>query len=163
MGLSCSDVVSRLDNDCEPNMAIITKLAKLNVDPMKLVNALISMSYKANEKEYPEIHVAKKKIEKRSKREPKLTAKEKNPPKKNFIIAHLNIGKKELLRPQILISFAGRVAGVRKENIGDIIIRKSGTELEITRQAFNYLMKLEGRDYNGTKIKVKKLNSFSNK
>ena len=55
------------------------------------------------------------------------------------------------------------MAGVRKENIGDIIIRKSGTELEITRQAFNYLMKLEGRDYNGTKIKVKKLNSFSNK
>jgi hypothetical protein len=37
-----------------------------------------SFSYKANEKEYPEIHVAKKKIEKRSERGKKLTAKEKN-------------------------------------------------------------------------------------
>ena len=79
---------------------------------------------------------------------------------KNYVYAHLNIGKKELLRPQILVSLAGRVAGVRKENIGDIVIRKSGTDLEITRQGFNYLMKLQGHEYNGTIIKVSKVKSM---
>lgn len=158
-----SKVVANLDLDTKPNIGIINKLAKLNVDPVNLVNALISLSYTAGNKEYPEILVAKKKTERKpSKVERKKDAKDKFVTKnKNFIIAHLNIGKKELLRPQILVSFAGRVAGVRKENIGDIIIRKSGTELEITRQAFNYLLKLEGKDYSGTKIRVRKLNAFT--
>ena len=52
------------------------------------------------------------------------------------------------------------MAGVRKENIGDIVIRKSGTDLEITRQGFNYLMKLQGHEYNGIIIKVSKIKSM---
>ena len=117
------------------------------------------MSFNSSSKEYREIYVAKKKPEGRLKgdRERKYDTKGKE---KNYVYAHLNIGKKELLRPQILVSLAGRVAGVRKENIGDIVIRKSGTDLEITRQGFNYLMKLQGHEYNGTIIKVSKIKSM---
>lgn len=158
-------VLNNLEKPLESNMPIITKLARLNVEPARLINALISLSYTAGDKEYPDIHVAKRIV--REKRLPKENGKVKASKKqpfskeKNFIYAHLNIGKKELLRPQILLSLAAKVAGVRKENVGDIVIRKSGTDIEITRQAFNYLMKLEGKEYNGTRIRIKKVNSLS--
>lgn len=153
------NVCSHLEDPIEPNMALINKFAKLHNDPAQLVNALIAMSFNSSSKEYREIYVAKKKPEGRFKgdRERKYDTKGKE---KNYVYAHLNIGKKELLRPQILVSLAGRVAGVRKENIGDIVIRKSGTDLEITRQGFNYLMKLQGHEYNGTIIKVSKIKSM---
>lgn len=152
-----NQVVEHLNDPIESNIGLINKFARLNEEPTKLINALISMSYKSSNKEYKEIFVARKKNEPRLKQD-KKERKYDNPKKeKSFILAHLNIGKKELLRPQILVSFAGKVAGVRKENIGDIVIRKSGTNLEITRQGFNFLMKLEGKDYNGTKIHVTKI------
>lgn len=153
------EVVTNLDVAVEPNLALINKLSRLNVEPVKLINALISLSYKASTKEYPEISVAKTSRDRVKGEKRKAGVFTKNT---NYIYAHLNIGKKELLRPQILVSFAGKVAGVRKENIGDIIIRKSGTDLEITKQAYNYLMKLEGKDYKGTKIHVSKIPSLKN-
>ncbi len=151
-------VLEKIDLPIEPNLGLINKLSRLNADPVKLINALISLSYHASQKEYPEISVAKASRERARTGEKKKTGPfTKNT---NYVYAHLNIGKKELLRPQILISFAGKIAGVRKENIGDIIIRKSGTDLEITKQAFNYLMKLEGKDYKGTKIHISKIKSL---
>lgn len=158
-----NQVLEKLDEPFEPNLILINKLSKLNAEPVKLINALVSLSFNALNKEYPEISVAKSSRDRArdsrdSRRGNDSNSKRggftKNP---SYIYAHLNIGKKELLRPQILVSFAGKVAGVRKENIGDIVIRKSGTDLEITRQAFNYLQKLEGKDYKGTKIHVTKL------
>lgn len=153
------NVCSHLEDPIEPNMALINKFAKLHNDPAQLVNALIAMSFNSSSKEYREIYVAKKKPETRLKGE-RDRKYETNGKEKNYVYAHLNIGKKELLRPQILVSLAGRVAGVRKENIGDIVIRKSGTDLEITRQGYNYLMKLQGYEYNGTIIKVSKAKSM---
>ena len=151
------NICEHLNDSINPNLGLINKLAKLDVEPAKLINALISLSFDTTTKEYKEIYVAKKKNEAKI---PEQKRKASNETSKKYIYAHLNIGKKELLRPQILVSLAGRVAGVRKENIGDIVIRKSGTNIEITKQAYNYLMKLEGKEYNGTRIHIKKVKSL---
>lgn len=152
------EVLDKVDEPVEPNLPIINKLAKINTDPVKIINALISLSYKAGNKEYPEIAIARVSRERVKERS---SSKAPRSDSKGFVYAHLNIGKKELLRPQILISLAQRLAGVRKENIGDIVIRKSGTDLEITKNGFNYLQKLEGKEYNGTRIKVSKIASLA--
>lgn len=151
------NICEHLNDSINPNLGLINKLAKLDVEPAKLINALISLSFDTTTKEYKEIYVAKKKNESKRTDQKKQAS---NETSKKYIYAHLNIGKKELLRPQILVSLAGRVAGVRKENIGDIVIRKSGTNIEITKQAYNYLMKLEGKEYNGTRIHIKKVKSL---
>jgi hypothetical protein len=136
---------------------LLGKLAKLDLDPTELVNALINMSM-SKAKVYNNIQQVSLKVRDDK---PIRGSKQKNKPQaKSFIYAHLNIGKKELLRPQALLQLMEKTAGVRKSNVGDIVIRKSGTNIEITQEAYSYLKKLNGFKYQGTRIAVSKTNSL---
>lgn len=137
----------------EKNMIILNKLSASELDTTLIINSLLNMLSDGN-RVYNNIESIKH-------REPKAEGKalrQSNKPssKKGFIYAHLNIGKKELLRPQQLLSLMEKNAGVRKSNVGDIVIRKSGTNIEITQSAFAYLKKLQGVKFQGSRISVRK-------
>lgn len=146
-----------LHRPIKDNQMLLGKLAKLDLDPTELVNALINMSM-SKAKVYNNIQQVSLKVRDDK---PIRGSKQKNKPQaKSFIYAHLNIGKKELLRPQALLQLMEKTAGVRKSNVGDIVIRKSGTNIEITQEAYSYLKKLNGFKYQGTRIAVSKTNSL---
>lgn len=134
------------------NLVILNKLAASNIETTLIINTLLNMLSNGN-RVYNNIEAVKN----REPRAERLHPQSNKPnSKKGFIFAHLNIGKKELLRPQQLLSLMERSAGVRKSNVGDIVIRKSGTNIEITQSAFAYLKKLEGVKFQGTRISVRK-------
>lgn len=144
-----------LDKPIKNNQLLLGKLAKLDVDPTVLINALLNMALPLD-KVYNNITPVKVYTPKKE-----VYQSQKNKPsKKSFIYAHLNIGKKELLRPQSLLQLMEKTAGVRKSNVGDIVIRKSGTTIEITQEAYAYLKKLNGYKYEGTRIAVSKVLSL---
>ena len=146
-----------LNKPLKDNAMLLGKLAKLDVDPAVLINALINMSQN-KAKVYNNIAT----LSIRPKKDNVLSfGKQKSKPNtKAFIFAHLNIGKKELLRPQQLLQLMEKTAGVRKSNVGNIVIRKSGTNLEITQEAYSYLKKLNGFKFQGTRIAVSKVLSL---
>lgn len=153
LALSMYDkIVGNLESKMDDNYIILNKLASLNIDSGLIINSMLNLMLEKKRKEY-------KKIESiAAKRENKFDKKiqSSSPRKTDFIYAHLNIGKKELLRPQILLSFIEREGGVKKSNVGEIVIRKSGTNLEITKGAYAYLKKMEGKKYQGTRLSVRK-------
>lgn len=146
-----------LNKPIKDNKILLSKLASLDVSPEILINALINMSLNTK-KVYNNIQTLSK--VKKDSHDEKLSPQKKFPSKKSFIYAHLNIGKKELLRPQSLLQLMEKSAGVRKSNVGNIVIRKSGTTLEITQEAYSYLKKLNGFKYQGTRICVTKTDSL---
>lgn len=149
-----------LKKPIKDNALLLGKLAKLECDPTELVNALLNMSI-TKTKVYNNIEPIKDRIRSYNKDIPlKMSKQNARPNTKSFIIAHLNIGKKEMLRPQQLLQMMEKSAGVRKSNVGDIVIRKSGTNIEITQQAFSYLKKLNGFKFQGTRIAVSKTQSL---
>lgn len=153
-------IAKEIEAPIENNIVILNKLAASELDTTKIINALINMTNQGNR--------AYNNIESIKQREPRVRGAEKlaKPSQgekynsKEMVYAHLNIGKKELLRPQQLLSLMERSAGVRKSNVGDIVIRKSGTNIEITKGAFAYLKKLDGFKFQGTRICVTKVYSL---
>ncbi|MGM9971305.1 MAG: DEAD/DEAH box helicase [Anaeroplasmataceae bacterium] len=148
------NIISNLDTPIENNLMVLNKLAASENDSVKIINALINILMDGKRKNYNEIEIVRNKREHKINHDGRQPKNFKPTETNNYIYAHLNIGKKELLRPQILLSFMEKTVGVRKSNVGDIVIRKSGTTLEITKAAFAYLKKLDGKSYQGTRIRV---------
>lgn len=147
-------IINNLDSPIDNNLIILNKLASSGNDVGKIINSLLNLLMENKRKEYNEIEIVKSKKDYKMKHDGRQPKTFKPSETNNYIYAHLNIGKKELLRPQILLSFMEKNAGVRKSNVGDIVIRKSGTTIEITKAAFAYLKKLDGKNYQGTRIHV---------
>jgi ATP-dependent RNA helicase DeaD len=144
-------VIEEISNNQNNNDLILEKLAHLDCDPMKVMNALINLAHQSR-KEYQPIQTVKAKKEYEKKEKVSKNARGGRP----YIMAEINLGKNQGIRPQILLSYIGKVAGVRKENVGDIILKPNYTMLEITKTAYVFLQRLNGKTYEGVKIKVKK-------
>lgn len=145
-------IMANIDSKMDQNYLLLNKLASSTTDSGLIINSLINLILESKRKEYKKIEsVAAKRENKFNK-----TPQNHTPKKSDFIYAHINIGKKELLRPQILLSLMEKEGGVKKSNVGEIVIRKSGTNLEITKGAYAYLKKLDGKRYQNTRIAVRK-------
>ncbi len=136
---------------------MINRLVKEGYDVNQIINALISLTVKEEKRQYKDIEIIPLRAERKEKGVKKVSKNNFTEGRKKFIKASLNIGKKESMRPQILLSFLAKTVDIRKENVGDIVIRKSGTELDITEGAYNRLRRLEGRKYQNTVIRVGKV------
>ncbi len=149
----------------ETNLEIVNKLVKDGYDPSQIVNALIDSVYNAEGKTYPEIlNNGHSRDRKRGDRDRSGSGERKDAKRartKDFMFVHMNIGKNESIRPQMLISYLVKEANVRKDAIGDIVIRKSGTSFEITKQAYSYLIKLQGKKYKEKRLDIKKKESLN--
>ncbi len=159
-GKIIDQIMANIDSDMKQNLHILNKLAHDNLDSGLIINALINIIMENKRKSYNDIEAIKL-YSNSSRNQINHGGKQSNSghggKNSEYIYASLNIGKKELLRPQVLLSFMEKNAGVRKSNVGDIEIRKSGTTLEITKAAFAYLKKLDGKIYQGTRIRVQRV------
>ncbi|MFI3252575.1 MAG: DEAD/DEAH box helicase [bacterium] len=149
----------------ESNLEIVNKLVKDGYDPSQIVNALIDSVYYAEGKTYPEILNQGHSRDRNRDRNDRSGSGERKDARrarsKDFICVHMNVGKNEGMRPQILLSYLDKDAKVRKDNVGDIVIRKSGTSFEITKTAFSYLIKLQGKKYKDVRINISKKESLN--
>ena len=179
------------DSISDTNLAIVSQIMDLNINPSNLINTLLSLtSFKLEE--YPEIHVREEKtcrertrtsrnersehqgrrndrFESRDKfdrfdknnnrcRDDKSLRMQKYSEPKEYVLVKLNIGRANKVKPQELVLMASKTVGVRKSNIGNIKIKEDETFVEVTKGAIPFMLKLNGMDYNGKKIKVSKGN-----
>lgn len=170
----------------ESNRPLIEQIKALNLDTDKLISLLLSLTnFKLSD--YPEIHVREEKARQRSSRErnergldrrnsresrfeksrrndtrgkkdEKTLRAEKYSEPKDYVLVKLNIGKENKVKPQELVLMASKLVGVRKSNIGNIKIKENETFVEVTKGALPFMLKLQGKNYNGKTIKVSKGN-----
>ena len=170
----------------ESNRPLIEQIKTLNLDTDKLISLLLSLTnFKLSD--YPEIHVREEKPRQRSsrdrnergldrrntresrfdksrrsdtrgKKDEKALRAEKYSEPKDYVLVKLNIGKENKVKPQELVLMASKLVGVRKSNIGNIKIKENETFVEVTKGALPFMLKLQGKNYNGKTIKVSKGN-----
>ena len=170
----------------ESNRPLIEQIKNLNLDTDKLISLLLSLTnFKLSD--YPEIHVREEKPRQRSsrdrnergldrrnskesrfeksrrndtrgKKDEKTLRAEKYSEPKDYVLVKLNIGKENKVKPQELVLMASKLVGVRKSNIGNIKIKENETFVEVTKGALPFMLKLQGKNYNGKTIKVSKGN-----
>jgi ATP-dependent RNA helicase DeaD len=170
----------------ESNRPLIEQIKNLNLDTDKLISLLLSLTnFKLSD--YPEIHVREEKPRQRSsrdrnergldrrnsresrfeksrrndtrgKKDEKALRAEKYSEPKDYVLVKLNIGKENKVKPQELVLMASKLVGVRKSNIGNIKIKENETFVEVTKGALPFMLKLQGKNYNGKTIKVSKGN-----
>ena len=170
----------------ESNRPLIEQIKALNLDTDKLISLLLSLTnFKLSD--YPEIHVREEKPRQRSsrdrnergldrrnsresrfeksrrndvrgKKDEKALRAEKYSEPKDYVLVKLNIGKENKVKPQELVLMASKLVGVRKSNIGNIKIKENETFVEVTKGALPFMLKLQGKNYNGKTIKVSKGN-----
>jgi len=68
--------------------------------------------------------------------------------------AVINLGKEDGLRPVQMLDYFKKFADLYPKNVGDIIVNKNDTEFEIHPAAIKRLDELNGKMYNGKKIKI---------
>ena len=135
--------------------SIITNLISENYDALDIINGLFELSIKGKNKEYNEI-----KVERRRENKKELPQAKENK-SSSYAYVKLNFGKNEGTRPQELLSFMEKVIRLPKSSVGDIKIRKSGTSFEIEPRQLRKVFDLEGKNYKGVRIKVKKVSSLN--
>ncbi|MBU1093364.1 MAG: DEAD/DEAH box helicase [Firmicutes bacterium] len=70
---------------------------------------------------------------------------------KNVVI---NLGKEDGLRPVQMLDYFKKYADLYPKNVGDIIVNQNDTEFQIHPAAIKRLDELNGKMYNGKKIKI---------
>ena len=68
--------------------------------------------------------------------------------------AVINLGKEDGLRPVQMLDYFKKFADLYPKNVGDITVNKNDTEFEIHPAAIKRLDELNGKMYNGKKIKI---------
>ena len=123
--------------------SLIQKLARIDSDPIPLLNALLKM-IDYNKREYKEIEVIRYNSESKNKGSNKKT-KEKNnklddkkSSNRDIIILETNIGKNDNIRPNQLVNYFHDEFMVHREHFGKIVIEDNKTYFEIKKEAIRF-------------------------
>lgn len=153
-------IVEKIQNPSK-HSKIINKLLAEGYDGVDIINALIDMQVSVSNKEYKEIEVERKHEIKDNRNKKEQKSRGNNPSRKLTILYyHINVGKNEGMRPQILLPLIQKLVRAPKEAIGDIKIRKSGTTFEVRSDVESKIKKLNGQKYKNITIQAKKVNSL---
>ena len=134
---------------------LITKLSRMNSDPVPLLVTLFDMLDKDSTREYPEIEtVSLKSGKEASKKGGKVSAKGFSQAKKISVI-ELNIGEMDKVRPNQLVVFLHDNLKIHREHFGKIVIRRKYTYVEINSDALRFLKDLGKKKFNGRTISYK--------
>ena len=122
--------------------SLIQKLARIDSDPIPLLNALLKM-IDYNKREYKEIEVIRYKDEKSKSKDNKKSKENKNKDDKkssnrDIIILETNIGKNDNVRPNQLVNYFHDEFMVHREHFGKIIIEDNKTYFEIKKEAIRF-------------------------
>ena len=152
--------LSILDNiekykDIHDYDSLINKLARINSDPVPLLNALLKM-IDFNKREYKEIEVLRyndknndnKKSNTKSKN--KNSNEKKNNNDKKFIILETNIGDDERIKPNQLVNFFHDEYMIHREHFGKIVITKNKTYFEVKKEALRFFKQTKKKFNNKT-------------
>lgn len=141
------DIEDTAENHTYDNL--LKDLARKTTDPMPIIIRLLEMLDKKENRVYPAIETVRP--GKRSASKPtKATSK--------WCYISINLGSKDKLRPNQLLSYLHDVLTIHREHIGKIIIEKDMTYIEVKEIALPFLKTLNDRRYLGKKLNYKKIN-----
>ena len=138
--------------------SLITKLARINSDPVPLLNALLKM-IDYNKREYKEIEVLryndskkdnKKSRNKDDKSKNNKTKNSKSNNDKKFIIIETNIGDDDKVKPNQLVNFFHDEYMIHREHFGKIVITKNKTYFEVKKEALRFFKQTKKKFNNKT-------------
>ena len=138
--------------------SLINKLARINSDPVPLLNALLKM-IDYNKREYKEIEVLryndskkdnKKSRNKDDKSKNDKTKNSKSNNDKKFIIIETNIGDDDKVKPNQLVNFFHDEYMIHREHFGKIVITKNKTYFEVKKEALRFFKQTKKKFNNKT-------------
>ena len=141
--------------------AMLSKLARLNSDPLPLLTALVNMIDGNTKREYPAIQdisikPGKDKKQKGEKGKPgKYQANDFTPSKKRYSVIEVNIGSIDKIRPNQLVVFLHDEIKLHREHVGKIVINKKYSYIEINKDAMKFIKRLSGKKFNGRVVNYK--------
>ncbi len=153
--------------------SLINKLARINSDPVPLLNALLKM-IDYNKREYKEIEVLrynddkksrdrnKKSSDRNSKNDRRNDSRSKDNKSKPFMIMEVNIGEDDKVRPNQLVNFFHDEYMIHREHFGKIIINKNKTYFEVKREAERFF-KQSKKKFNNKQLTFKEVNVMPKK
>jgi len=148
--------------------ALISKLARINSDPVPVLNALLKM-IDFNKREYKEIEIMryndnkdknKKDKDKKSKFSDKNNKKDSK--EKSFVIIETNIGEDDKVRPNQLVNFFHDEYMIHREHFGKIVITKNKTYFEVKKEALRFFSQSK-KKFNNKKLTFKEINTLPKK
>lgn len=139
---------------------MLSKLARLNSDPLPLLTTLIKMIDSNVKREYPEILTVslksgKKEPKSKGPQKSKYETNEYKPSKKKYAVVEVNIGQIDKARPNQLVVFFHDELRIHREHFGKIVIKKKYSYIEINKDALKYFKSLNGKRYNGRNVTYK--------
>ena len=149
--------------------AMLSKLARLNSDPLPLLTALVTMIDGNNHRDYPAIQdisikPGKDKKGSREKGKPgKYQSNEFVPSKKRYAVIEVNIGSIDNIRPNQLVVFLHDELKLHREHVGKIVINKKYSYVEINKDAMKFIKRLNGKKFNGRAVNYKLVDSLPSK
>ncbi|MBE6137584.1 MAG: DEAD/DEAH box helicase [Erysipelotrichaceae bacterium] len=141
------------DNNKYDNL--ITKLSRMNTNPVPLLVTLLDMIDKDSQRQYPEIETVSlkpgKKNNSNSKSSSTKPTKASNGGKK-FSVVEVNIGSIDNVRPNQLVVFFHDELKIHREHFGKIVIEKKYSYLEVKTEALRFFKDINKKKFNGRTV-----------
>ncbi|MBQ7641022.1 MAG: DEAD/DEAH box helicase [Acholeplasmatales bacterium] len=147
--------------------ALISKLARINSDPVPVLNALLKM-IDFNKREYKEIKIMRyndnkdKNKKDKDKKSKSSDNNKKDSKEKSFVIIETNIGEDDKVRPNQLVNFFHDEYMIHREHFGKIVITKNKTYFEVKKEALRFFSQSK-KKFNNKKLTFKEINTLPKK
>ncbi len=140
---SYDDVIERLHQDGFDDEAIINALLSKQTIEKKTYEPIEIPAKKRHEASQGTFKKDRKQGEYQNKRQQGL-----------YKLASINLGKEDGIRPVTLLDYFKKNADMYPKNVGDIVIGENQTEFQIHPAAIKRLDAVNGKFFNGKKIKI---------
>jgi len=141
--------------------SLIQKLARINSDPVPVLNALLKM-IDFNKREYKEIEILRYNNKEENKKNSKSKnnkndskSKKNDNTNKSLAIMEVNLGSNDKIRPNQLVNFFHDEFMIHREHFGKIIIEKDKTFFEVKREALRFFN--QKKKFNNKLLKFKEV------
>ncbi len=141
--------------------SLIQKLARINSDPVPVLNALLKM-IDFNKREYKEIKILRYNNKEENKKNSKSKnnkndskSKKNDNTNKSLAIMEVNLGSNDKIRPNQLVNFFHDEFMIHREHFGKIIIEKDKTFFEVKREALRFFN--QKKKFNNKLLKFKEV------
>ncbi len=132
--------------------ALITKLGKMESNPITIIKALLEMVYKQTKKTYADIEPISIRTKDKSLKENKKT-----------YIMQVNLGENDRVKANELVCFLHDKFNIYREHIGKIVIQKKYTYLELQKDAYRFLLIAKNKKWKGKTLNFKVVEGFPKK
>ena len=160
-------IVENIDKykDIHDYDGLIQKLARIDSDPVPLLNALLKM-IDYNKREYKEIEIISSRRNRDNKKSDNKTNKNqknnKSRDNRDIIILETNIGRNDNVRPNQLVNYFHDEFMIHREHFGKIVIEDNKTYFEVKKEAIRFF-KQQKKKFNKKTLTFKEIKSLPKK